>query len=114
VQVWPAYRATFGQIGSDELTPELQRGFRTFMELKVLWPMPASKAPPVDDDNFEFDKKFLGSRDAGDTINASGASVMFVGLGRPKQELWMARHGGQRPYISSKRTISSSPRYDPD
>lgn len=25
-------------------------------------------------------------------INASGAEIVFVGLGSPKQELWMARH----------------------
>lgn len=28
-------------------------------------------------------------------INASGAHVVFVGLGCPKQELWMARHRGR-------------------
>jgi len=27
-------------------------------------------------------------------INASGAKILFVGLGCPKQELWMARHRG--------------------
>jgi N-acetylglucosaminyldiphosphoundecaprenol N-acetyl-beta-D-mannosaminyltransferase len=28
-----------------------------------------------------------------DTINASGADILFVGLGSPRQELWMARYG---------------------
>lgn len=27
-----------------------------------------------------------------DTINASGARILFVGLGSPRQELWMLRH----------------------
>lgn len=27
-----------------------------------------------------------------DTINASGADVLFVGLGSPRQELWISRH----------------------
>lgn len=30
-----------------------------------------------------------------DGINASGASVVLVGLGCPKQEMWMARHRGR-------------------
>lgn len=30
-----------------------------------------------------------------DAINKSGAGVVFVGLGCPKQELWMAAHRGQ-------------------
>lgn len=30
-----------------------------------------------------------------DTINASGAGIVFVSLGCPKQELWMAAHHGQ-------------------
>lgn len=30
-----------------------------------------------------------------DTINASGAGVVFVSLGCPKQELWMAEHRGR-------------------
>lgn len=34
-------------------------------------------------------------RVAVDTINASGARVLFVGIGCPKQERWMAAHKGQ-------------------
>jgi N-acetylglucosaminyldiphosphoundecaprenol N-acetyl-beta-D-mannosaminyltransferase len=33
--------------------------------------------------------------DAVRTINASGLRILFVGLGCPKQERWMARHRGQ-------------------
>lgn len=32
-------------------------------------------------------------------INASGAQILFVGLGCPKQELWMARHRGRVPPV---------------
>ena len=35
------------------------------------------------------------SRDVVASINQSGAGIVFVGLGCPKQELWMARHRGQ-------------------
>jgi N-acetylglucosaminyldiphosphoundecaprenol N-acetyl-beta-D-mannosaminyltransferase len=34
-------------------------------------------------------------RDIVDTINASGADIVWVGLGTPKQERWMAQHVGQ-------------------
>jgi N-acetylglucosaminyldiphosphoundecaprenol N-acetyl-beta-D-mannosaminyltransferase len=30
-----------------------------------------------------------------DLINASGASILFIGLGCPKQEQWMAEHRGR-------------------
>lgn len=33
-------------------------------------------------------------RAIGDDINASGAKILFVGLGCPKQEVWMARQQG--------------------
>lgn len=32
-------------------------------------------------------------------INASGAELVFVGLGCPKQELWMARHAPGMPAV---------------
>ena len=34
-------------------------------------------------------------REITDRINGSGAQIMFVGLGCPKQELWMAAHRGK-------------------
>ena len=34
-------------------------------------------------------------RDVIDSINASGADIVWVGLGTPKQEHWMAQHVGQ-------------------
>jgi N-acetylglucosaminyldiphosphoundecaprenol N-acetyl-beta-D-mannosaminyltransferase len=34
-------------------------------------------------------------QDAIDKINASGADIVWVGLGAPKQELWMAEHLGK-------------------
>lgn len=34
-------------------------------------------------------------RDVVDAINASGARILFVGLGCPKQERWMARNAGR-------------------
>ena len=34
-------------------------------------------------------------REAVDRINASGADILFVGLGAPKQEIWMASHKGR-------------------
>jgi N-acetylglucosaminyldiphosphoundecaprenol N-acetyl-beta-D-mannosaminyltransferase len=32
-------------------------------------------------------------------INASGAAVLFVALGSPKQEKWFARHKGQLTHV---------------
>ena len=32
-------------------------------------------------------------------INASGARILFVGLGCPKQEIWMAEHKGKIPAV---------------
>ena len=34
-------------------------------------------------------------RETTDLINSSGARIVFVGLGCPKQELWMAAHRGK-------------------
>lgn len=45
-------------------------------------------APPFRSLTPEEDESVVGS------INASGARILFVGLGTPKQELWMAAHRG--------------------
>lgn len=47
-----------------------------------------AESPPFRPDTGALDQ------DAADRINASGAGLVFVGLGCPKQERWMARHRG--------------------
>lgn len=46
-------------------------------------------APPYRDLTPEEDQAYI------DQINQSGANVLFVGLGCPKQEAWMAAHRGK-------------------
>jgi N-acetylglucosaminyldiphosphoundecaprenol N-acetyl-beta-D-mannosaminyltransferase len=46
-------------------------------------------APPYRDLTAEEDEDIV------DLINASGAAIVFVGLGCPKQERWMAEHRGR-------------------
>lgn len=45
---------------------------------------PPFRAPTIQEDQFEVDM-----------INRSGANVVFIGLGCPKQERWMAAHCGR-------------------
>lgn len=66
----------------DALRTQLRR---RFPELRVA----GTISPPFRPLSHEEDMQDI------DTINDSGASVVFVGLGCPKQEVWMARHRGR-------------------
>lgn len=56
-----------------------------FPNLKVVY----SKSPPFRDLNVDEDLEIT------EDINASGVRILFVGLGCPKQEKWMAAHRGK-------------------
>jgi N-acetylglucosaminyldiphosphoundecaprenol N-acetyl-beta-D-mannosaminyltransferase len=56
-----------------------------FPSLKIAY----SFSPPFSDLTAEEDL------DVAQTINASGARILFIGLGCPKQEKWMADHRGK-------------------
>lgn len=45
--------------------------------------------------NFGFDKDAAASKAICDTVNASGAELLLIGLGAPKQELWVNQYAGQ-------------------
>ena len=52
-------------------------------------PVAYAYAPPFRPLSLEEDRKIV------DDINASGARILFVGLGSPKQERWMGAHCGR-------------------
>jgi N-acetylglucosaminyldiphosphoundecaprenol N-acetyl-beta-D-mannosaminyltransferase len=54
----------------------------------------AAITPPMD---FEINSD--ADRESVERLKASGASVIFVALGAPKQELWMERHRGDLPGV---------------
>jgi N-acetylglucosaminyldiphosphoundecaprenol N-acetyl-beta-D-mannosaminyltransferase len=56
-----------------------------FSNLQIVY----SFSPPFREMSEEDDKKII------ENINTSGARVLFVGLGCPKQEKWMAEHRGK-------------------
>ncbi len=73
--------------GSTAQTLQLLRA-----RLRERWPslrIVGALAPPFRALTAEEDEAIV------DTINASGASTVWVGLGCPKQELWMAAHRGR-------------------
>jgi N-acetylglucosaminyldiphosphoundecaprenol N-acetyl-beta-D-mannosaminyltransferase len=49
--------------------------------------------------DFGFEKSYSDSKIICDVINASGAELLVLGLGSPKQELWITRYA---PQISVK------------
>lgn len=68
-----------------ELLQQLKKAFLVrFPQLAIVYAV----APPFRAITEEEDRQFV--RD----INASGARLLFVGLGCPKQEKWMAEHRG--------------------
>ena len=70
---------------TDDVLSKLQANLaRSFTGLQVVF----AEAPPFRPLTLEED------RAAVERINSSGASILFVGLGCPKQELWMAAHRG--------------------
>jgi N-acetylglucosaminyldiphosphoundecaprenol N-acetyl-beta-D-mannosaminyltransferase len=56
-----------------------------FPDLRIVY----SFSPPFGKANGEEDEHVV------ETINNSGARILFVGLGCPKQEKWMAEHRGK-------------------
>lgn len=72
--------------GSTEVTLILlSRELRTaFPDLKIAMESPPFRALSAEEDAAAVDR-----------INASGAGFVFVGLGCPKQERWMAEHRGK-------------------
>ena len=58
---------------------------RTFPKLKI----GGMESPPFRELSAEEDQAYV------DQINAAGTAVVFVGLGCPKQEKWMAAHKGR-------------------
>lgn len=68
------------------MTAELQRQVPG-LAIAYAW------SPPFRDPTPGEDEKMLAD------INASGARILFVGLGCPKQERWMARHATSLPIM---------------
>lgn len=52
-------------------------------------PIPYAFSPPFRPLNLEEDMQVVSA------INGSGVRILFVGLGNPKQDVWMATHRGQ-------------------
>ncbi len=68
---------------TDELLDQLQSVLKArFQKLEIAY----SFAPPFRPITDDEDETYIQA------INASGVSVLFVGLGCPKQEIWMAEH----------------------
>ena len=72
--------------GSAEVLVQLQAALdRQFPSLRVAF----AESPPFRALTPEEDSAAV------ERVNASGAAILFVGLGCPKQELWMAAHRGR-------------------
>ncbi len=75
---------------TDEVLADLRDFLRTHSpQLKVAY----AYAPPFRTLSPEEDAQVI------DTIRASGARILFVGLGCPKQERWMAQHRDRLPLV---------------
>lgn len=61
--------------------------------IHATWPM--VKVVGTLSPDFGFDKNPTDSRAICDTINASGADLLVLGLGAPKQELWITQYANQ-------------------
>lgn len=72
-----------GTPGTLKLLLTRVRGRFPDLEVAHSWSPPFRALSPEEDD------------EAVKRINASGARILFVGLGTPKQELWMAAHRGR-------------------
>jgi len=71
---------------SEETLAQLRKAIsKSFPTLRVAGMI----SPPYGDVSAEMDQAHV------DAINRSGAHVLFVGLGCPKQEAWMATHKGR-------------------
>ena len=70
---------------SDVLNRLIERIEAKYANLPVAY----AYSPPFRELTTEEDKALI------EQINQSGAKILFVGLGCPKQEIWMARHRGK-------------------
>jgi N-acetylglucosaminyldiphosphoundecaprenol N-acetyl-beta-D-mannosaminyltransferase len=70
---------------SDVLNMLIERIQAKYANLPVAY----AYSPPFRELTTEEDKALI------EQINQSGARILFVGLGCPKQEIWMARHRGK-------------------
>ncbi len=61
--------------------------------IHTTWPM--VKVVGTLSPDFGFDKKPAVSKAICDTINASGADLLVLGLGAPKQELWITQYANE-------------------
>lgn len=72
--------------GKPEVLAELEKRLKTqFPDLDIRYRF----SPPFRPITPQEDQKIV------DEINQSGAGVLFVGLGCPRQEIWMAEHAGK-------------------
>lgn len=86
--------------GAPRVTPRLiERLRRRFPDLAVAgWESPPFRPPTPAED-----------RDTTDRINASGADIVWVGLGTPKQERWMA---SRRPRLTPPILVGVGAAFD--
>ena len=84
--------------GSTDATLALleQRLRTAFPALKMTMESPPFRALTAEEDAAAVDR-----------INASGAGIVFVGLGCPKQENWMAEHRGRDAFDQSPLRVSA-------
>lgn len=75
--------------------PGVADAARTRINLRVGREMVVAARSP----SFGFENKPEECADIVREINASGANVLVVGVGAPKQEKWIARHRGQLPGV---------------
>lgn len=90
--MWELCRRGQGKLGiylfgsTEKTLYLLKRSFnKHFPDLDIV----GTYSPPFSDITDKEESNIIN------TINASGAHLIFVGLGCPKQELWMAQHKGE-------------------
>ncbi len=74
--------------GREDVVPELCRVLRKKLPSLEIAGAYAYRDPPRDADS---------AREAADAVRQSGADIVFVGFGQPRQEQWMVRHAADLP-----------------
>lgn len=62
--------------------------------------------------SFNFVNDPRETADAIEMINASGATCLIVGLGAPKQEIWINRHRSQMPHVKVYMGVGATIDYE--
>jgi N-acetylglucosaminyldiphosphoundecaprenol N-acetyl-beta-D-mannosaminyltransferase len=62
--------------------------------------------------SFNFVNDQQETADAIDTINASGATCLIVGLGAPKQEIWIDHHRSRMPNVKVYMGVGATIDYE--